>query len=181
MKFTRTQISGLVRIDMEPLTDERGAFARTFCAKTFTQEGLTAKFVQHSISRNLRRGTLRGLHYQIEPFTESKLVRCTAGAVFDVAVDLRRSSATFAQWFGLELSDANDAMLYIPEGCAHGFQTLTDNANVDYRISVPYSPAAARGVAWDDPQLGIDWPLSDQILSDADRARPLLRDAEVFE
>jgi dTDP-4-dehydrorhamnose 3,5-epimerase len=174
MQFKELPLAGAFRIDLDRREDERGFFARTFCVDKFRAQGLAASFVQHSLSFNLRKGTLRGLHYQADPHAETKLVRCTAGAVFDVLVDLRRSSSTFGRWHAEILTADNHASLYIPAGFAHGFQTLEDRSELYYEITPAYVPDAARGVAFDDPAIGIAWPLPERIMSDADRARPVL-------
>jgi dTDP-4-dehydrorhamnose 3,5-epimerase len=172
MIYSYTQISGVILIESERHSDQRGWFARTFCAEEFGDLGLTAQFAQCSTSFNAKRGTLRGLHYQAAPAAEAKLVRCVQGALFDVAVDIRPESPTFGQWYGTALTAANGNMLYIPEGCAHGFQTLVDDTEVFYQISVPYAPELSRGISWDDPEIGIDWPIEEAILSDRDRSQP---------
>jgi dTDP-4-dehydrorhamnose 3,5-epimerase len=180
MRFVELPIPGAYRIEPERREDHRGFFARTFCADEFVARGLVGALVQQSISFNARKGTLRGLHYQAEPHAETKLVRCTAGAVFDVIVDLRRSSPRFGRWYAETLSADNHFTFYIPAGCAHGFQTLQDGSELLYDIAPAYVAGAARGVAYDDPALAIGWPLPNPILSDADRARPQLADAETF-
>lgn len=180
MRFLPLRIPGAFRIEVERREDERGFLARTFCTQEFEAQGLVTTFRQHSASFNRRKGTLRGLHYQVDPHAEIKLVRCTAGAVFDVLVDLRRSSAAFGRWHGEVLSAENHVMLYIPAGCAHGFQALEDASELYYEITPDYVAEAARGVAYDDPAIGIRWPLHDPILSPADRSRPCLSDAETF-
>lgn len=172
MIFRETGFGGLVVIELELVGDERGSFARTFDAAEWAANGMSARVVQCNLSRNARRRTLRGLHYQADPYGEAKLVRCSRGAVYDVAVDLRRDSPTFRGWFGLELSEANDRMLYIPEGFAHGFLTLTDDTEVLYQMSSEYAPDAARGVRWDDPAFGIEWPEEPLVVSERDRAFP---------
>jgi len=180
MRFTALPIPGAFRIEIEPQADSRGFFARTFCANEFAAHGLMTDFVQRSVSFNAKRGTLRGLHYQIAPHAETKIVRCIAGAAFDVLVDLRRSSPAFGRWHGEAISGENHVMLYIPEGCAHGFQTLADATELCYEITPAYVAEAGRGVAYDDPQIGIAWPLPDPVMSEADRARPRLAAAETF-
>jgi dTDP-4-dehydrorhamnose 3,5-epimerase len=171
--FTATPLPGVWVIDPEPHADERGLFARTFCADEFARRGLETQFVQCSTSFNARAGTLRGLHYQADPHAEHKLVRVTQGAVFDVVVDLRRDSASFRRWYGVELTAANRRALYIPPGVAHGFQTLADAAEVFYQITPAYVPGAARGVRWDDPAFAVAWPAATaRILSDRDRDYP---------
>jgi dTDP-4-dehydrorhamnose 3,5-epimerase len=156
--FVETKLAGLYIIEVEKREDERGFFARTFCQHEFEAHGLNPRVAQCSTSFNKKKGTLRGLHYQVAPYAEVKLVRCTAGAIYDVAVDLRPDSPTYKQWVAVELTDANRKSFYIPAGCAHGFQTLVDNAEVYYQISEFYHAEAARGVRWDDPALGIVWP-----------------------
>jgi len=173
MIFRRTGIDGVVIVDQERREDSRGWFSRTFCMEEFAEFGLAIEFPQCSTSYNERRGTLRGLHYQAAPCGEAKLIRCTRGRVFDVAVDLRPASPTRGRWTAAELSAENGRMIYIPEGCAHGFQTLEDASELFYQISVPHSPAHSRGVRWDDPAIGIDWPLATPILNERDRALPL--------
>lgn len=173
MIFTETAVSGAFVVAPEPAEDSRGFFARTFCAETFATRGLCSSFQQISISANTRRATLRGLHLQKIPHGEIKLVRCTAGAVFDVIVDVRANSPTFRHWFGIELSTENHLQLYIPEGVAHGFQTLRDNSEMTYHISSPYVPASQAGMRWNDPTIAIDWPLPEEaIISDRDRNLP---------
>lgn len=158
MRFTPTKLAGVWLVDLERREDERGWFARTWCAEEFAAHGLPTAFSQCSSSFNRRRGTLRGMHYQIAPHAEAKLVRCVRGAMFDVALDLRPTSATFREWVGFELTAENGRALFIPEGCAHGFQTIADNTEVSYQIAGAYHPASGRGVRWDDPAFGIDWP-----------------------
>ena len=172
MKFICTPLEGAYVIDLEPVFDERGFFARTWCREEFLAHGLNPNFTQCSISLNTRGGTLRGLHYQDKPYQEAKLVRCNSGAICDVIVDLRPSSPSHAKWFAVELSAANRRMLYAPEGFAHGFQTLTDDTEVFYHITESYQPQYARGVRWDDPIFGIDWPNKDPIISARDKSFP---------
>ena len=173
MIFSDTELAGAWIVDPERLEDERGFFARTFDAAEFARRGLRDAFPQCSVSFNARAGTLRGMHFQAEPHAEAKLVRCTAGAIFDVIVDLRPESPTRLRWLGVELSAANRRALYVPEGFAHGFQTLADASEVFYQISVPYHPASARGVRWDDPAFAIAWPAAERrILSERDRGYP---------
>ncbi len=177
MLFRPLEIPGLWLIEPEKTEDERGFFSRLFCADTFLERGLCVDYPQWSVSFNKRRGTLRGLHFQAPPHEETKLVSCTRGAVFDVAVDVRPQSHSRGKWVGVELSADNRSVLYIPAGFAHGFQTLTDDAEVRYHISVRYRPEAARGVRWDDPDLAIAWPDAEQrVISSRDRALPRLRD-----
>lgn len=170
MRFVETSLHGLLVIQPEPLVDERGFFARTYCASEFERHGLPPGFSQCSISYNERAGTLRGMHYQAEPHAERKLVRCTSGEIYDVALDLRPASPTYLRWEAFVLSADNRKQLYIPEGVAHGFQTLTPRAIVFYQISVPYAPAAARGVRWDDPAFGIEWPDAERSISERDQS-----------
>lgn len=172
MKFTPLSLHGAYLIEPEPIHDDRGFFARTWCAEDFRSHSLNPKIVQCSISHNRRRGTLRGMHYQAKPHTEAKLVRCTAGGIYDVILDLEQGSATYRQWLAIELTAANHKMLYIPEGFAHGFQTLADESEVFYQISEPYVTECARGVRWNDPAFRIEWPIPDLILSDRDRNFP---------
>jgi dTDP-4-dehydrorhamnose 3,5-epimerase len=172
MKFTSTALAGVVIVEIEPLADERGLFARSFCATEFEKAGLNPRFTQCNISSNRLKGTLRGMHYQAEPHAETKLVRCTRGRIFDVAVDLRPDSPSFKHWFGLELDAEKRNALYIPEGCAHGFQTLTDEAEVFYQMGADYVPGAGRGVRWNDPAFGIDWPLPPVALGERDATYP---------
>lgn len=172
MIYTTTKISGVFLVALEPVADERGAFARTWCADEFSRHGLNGQLAQCSISCNRLRGTLRGLHFQAEPYSEAKLVRVTRGTVFDVAVDVRPDSATFGEWVAFELSQDNHLALYIPPGCAHGMQTLEDNTEVFYQISTPYQPGAGRGLRWNDPELGIAWPLPVSVMSKQDSRWP---------
>lgn len=172
MVFTETALSGAFLVDPEPIEDERGFFARTFCADEFAAHGLAGRFVQCNVSYNRQRGTLRGLHYQRAPHMEAKLVRCTAGAIWDVIVDLREGSPTRGQWLAFELTSRARRALYVPAGFAHGFQTLTEDAEVFYQMSVAYRPGFEAGVHHADPVLGIDWPVPDPIVSARDAALP---------
>ncbi|HXH34716.1 MAG TPA: dTDP-4-dehydrorhamnose 3,5-epimerase [Plantibacter sp.] len=172
MTFAETGLSGLVLIELEPLADERGSFARTFDAAKWEAHGIPSTVVQCSVSRNHRQGTLRGMHYQAEPHGETKLVRCGRGAIFDVAVDLRPDSTTFRRWFGEELSETNGRMLHIPAGFAHGFLTLADESEVVYQMADPYVADAARGLRYDDPAFAIQWPAAPVVISDRDRTYP---------
>lgn len=173
MKFTALALPGVVEIDIEPEPDARGFFARLFDAEAFAAQGLPTHFAQASLSRNERAGTLRGLHYQSSR-PEAKLVRCVAGRAFDVIVDLRRSLPTYGRWCAVELSADRANAVFIPAGCAHGFQTLVDRTELMYNIDVPFDAQGAAGIRWDDPSLAIAWPLSDPILSARDRALPYL-------
>lgn len=167
MKFTPTAVRGVWIVELERHEDERGWFARTWCAAEFARQGLNPNLSQCSASFNRRKGTLRGMHYQLAPHEEAKLVRCTRGAMFDVALDLRPGSPTFKQWAAVELTADNGRALYLPEGCAHGFQTLADDTEVFYQISAPWRPESARGVRWNDPVFGIRWPLADAAVMSA--------------
>jgi dTDP-4-dehydrorhamnose 3,5-epimerase len=169
MLFRETPLSGVWIIEMQRLSDERGYFARTFCRDEFEARGLNPNIVQCNVSFNAKRGTLRGMHWQEAPHGEAKLVRCTRGAIYDVALDLRRNSPTFKKWFAVELSSQNGTMLYIPEGCAHGFQTLADDSEVFYQMSARYCAKAARGVRFDDPAFAISWPLPITVIAEKDR------------
>ncbi|CAD5935875.1 MAG: dTDP-4-dehydrorhamnose 3,5-epimerase [Planktothrix agardhii KL2] len=173
MKFTETQLKGAYIIEPELIRDERGFFARSWCQKEFTERGLNPNLVQCNISFNLKKGTLRGMHYQAKPHEEAKLVRCTMGAIYDVIVDIRPESPTFKQWVAVELTAENRKMLYIPEGMAHGFQTLVDNTEVFYQMSEFYHPESATGVRWDDPIFRIIWlETSSMIISEKDKSYP---------
>lgn len=173
MKFTETRLAGAYLIDLEPIADERGFFARSWCAQEFEAYGLNPKLVQCNISFNHKKGTLRGMHYQAKPHEEAKLVRCTKGAIYDVIVDIRPDSATFKQWLAVELTADNHRMLYIPQGVAHGFQTLVDKTEVFYQMSDFYYPECARGVCWNDQVFNIEWPQEDKrIISAKDLQYP---------
>ena len=172
MQFSETRLPGVFEVSLEPHHDERGYFARTWCCREFEAHGLNSVLVQCNISVNIRRGTLRGVHYQAAPHREAKVVRCTRGAIYDVVVDLRESSPTFKQWVGVELTAANHNMLYVPEGCGHGFLTLEDDTEVFYQMSEFYEETAARGVRWNDPAFAIEWPAAVQVISDRDAHYP---------
>lgn len=174
MIFRETALAGVWVVEPEPLADERGFFARTWCAREFAARGLTPALAQCSVSWTGARGTVRGLHYQAEPHAEAKLVRCTRGVIHDVALDVRPGSATFARWVAVELSADNRRMLYVPEGVAHGFQTLADDTEVFYQISEFHHPESAHGVRWNDPRCAIAWPLAPVTVSPRDAALPLL-------
>lgn len=169
MKFTETKLKSAYIIEPERMEDERGFFARTFCYDDFKAHNLNPNFLQCSISFNKRKGTLRGIHFQVEPKAESKLVRCTMGAIYDVIIDLRKNSNTYLQSTAFELNSDNRIMIYIPEGFAHGFQTLEDNSEVFYQMSEFYAPEYARGIRYDDPVFGIKWPLKTVIISEKDK------------
>ncbi len=172
MIFTGTGIEGVYIIEPEPFTDERGFFARSFCREEFLKNGLDTEFVQCNISYNKQSETLRGMHYQIPPFEEAKIVSCTRGSIYDVVLDLRRGSSTYRQWFGAKLSERNYKMLYVPKGCAHGFLTLDDDCVVYYQMTEFFHPECARGVRWDDPAFGIAWPHPAKIISEKDQNYP---------
>jgi dTDP-4-dehydrorhamnose 3,5-epimerase len=161
-------------IELEPSRDERGWFARTFDSGELREAGIEMEVAQASASFNPRAGTLRGLHYQAEPHAEQKIVRCTRGAIFDVAVDVRDDSPTRGRWFSIELGADDPRMLYVPPRFAHGFQTLADGTELSYLISPEYVPGAARGIRWNDPEIGIDWPAAERIISERDRELPIL-------
>lgn len=173
MIFTPGTLAGAWVLDPERHEDERGSFARTFCRREFEAHGLNPDIAQSSVSFNRRRGTLRGMHYQAEPFAEAKVVQCGGGAIYDVVLDLRRGAPTYLRWEAFELSARNGRMLYIPEGVAHGFQTLEDGAVVLYQMSEFHAPEHARGVRWDDPAFGIEWPIPHPFLSLRDASYPL--------
>ena len=174
MKFLKTPLAGAYVIEAERIEDSRGFFARSFCVDEFARHGLDPSIAQCNISFNRIAATLRGMHYQIAPHEEIKVVRCTMGAIYDVIVDLRPESEAYGRWYAVELTAENRKALYIPKGFAHGFQTLSDNSEVLYQMSEFYHPESARGMRWDDPAFGITWPLPEPILSDRDRSYPLL-------
>jgi dTDP-4-dehydrorhamnose 3,5-epimerase len=174
MIFTESPLRGAHLIDMTRMEDERGFFARAFCAHEFAAHGLAAHMDQCSVSFNAKSGTLRGLHFQAAPHDEEKLVRCTGGAIFDVIVDIRIESPTYRRWFGAELTAANRRALYIPKGFAHGFISLVDDTEVFYMISVPYAAGFASGLRWNDPVLGIEWPMQPAVISARDAEYALL-------
>ena len=174
MKFTRTSLADAMLIDLEKRADDRGWFARTFCAAEFAAAGLATGFVQANQSHNLEAGTLRGMHFQRAPHAEIKLVRCVRGAIHDVIIDLRPQSPTFRRWEGFELTAATGRMLYVPEGFAHGFQALRDDTDVAYQVSYPYTPGAEGGLRWDDPAFAIPWPLPVGVISQKDASWPWL-------
>lgn len=172
MIFRESELAGAWLIDLEPIDDERGFFARTFCRVEFAAHGLETGVAQCNLSYNRHRGTLRGMHFQAAPGEEAKLVRCTRGAIFDVIVDLRPDSATYCRWVGVALSAAERRMLWVPQGLAHGFLTLEDHAEVCYQMSAPFRPELARGVRWNDPAFAIDWPEPPRVISERDRSYP---------
>jgi dTDP-4-dehydrorhamnose 3,5-epimerase len=170
--FVETKLKGPFVIEVERNEDHRGFFARTWCQREFAERGLNPSLVQCSVSFSRKKGTLRGMHYQIAPREEAKLVRCTRGAVYDVIIDLRPDSPSFSRWLAAELTAANGRMLYIPEGFAHGFQTLEDDTEVFYQMSEFYAPEYARGVRWNDPAFGIQWPPAERTISLRDDTYP---------
>jgi dTDP-4-dehydrorhamnose 3,5-epimerase len=172
MIFHQTKIPGAFEIELEAIPDERGFFARTWCQKEFAAHGLNANLAQCSLSFNTRKGTLRGMHYQVTPYAESKLVRCTKGAIYDVVLDLRTHSPTFREWIAVVLRAENRNAIYVPEGCAHGFLTLEDGTEVFYQISEFQSAESARGVRFDDPTFRIVWPEKVEVISERDRNYP---------
>ena len=179
MKVIETPLADLFVVEIEPLNDDRGFFARSFCVRDFQAHGLEPTIVQCNISFNEKAGTLRGLHFQGSPHEEAKLVRCTRGAIYDVAVDIRRNSRTYLKWYATELTSENRRMMFIPRGFGHGFQTLVDKSEVFYLMSEFYHPESARGLAWDDPMLRITWPIANPIMSDKDRSYPLIDDGSL--
>jgi dTDP-4-dehydrorhamnose 3,5-epimerase len=174
MLLSPTEIKGLTIIDPEFHEDERGSFARTFCEQEFAASGIDFRVAQVNLSRNRNRHTLRGLHYQVAPHEEAKVVSCVRGRIFDVAVDLRPGSATYRRWVGVELSATTGRALYLPKGFAHGFLSLEPDTEVHYLMGSPYVPGAARGLRWDDAALGIDWPATPGTISERDRSYPLI-------
>ena len=176
MKFNPTRLDGLWHLELELREDDRGFLARTYCDQEFGAHGLNTRWPQCNLTQTKQRGMIRGMHFQSEPKPEIKLIRCAAGAIFDVLVDVRRDSRTFGQWEGFELTAGNHRMLYVPGGFAHGFQCLADHSEVFYQMSEFYQPELARGLRWNDPQVGIRWPLANPVLSERDRHLPLLAD-----
>ena len=172
MLFTETKLRGAWIIDLERLEDERGFFARSWCRREFEKHGLNPQLVQCNISFNSHKGTMRGMHYQVKPYEEAKLIRCTTGSIYDVIVDIRPHSPSYKQYLGIALTPENHKMLYVPEGFAHGFLTLEDNTEVFYQMSEFYAPDHARGFRWNDPVFGIEWPANVQVISDRDRDYP---------
>ena len=172
MIFRPTAIPGACIVEMERRTDDRGFFARAWCRRDFEAHGLNPTVAQINVGFSPRKGTLRGLHFQVSPHEEAKLIRCTRGAIYDVIVDLRPTSPTHRKWIGVELTEHSPCMLYVPEHCAHGYQTLVDNTEIYYQTSQFYAPDAAKGVRFDDPAFNIDWPLPVWIISESDRSHP---------
>lgn len=174
MQFTETELKGVWLIEPTPVIDDRGSFTRLFCEKEMADRGLETRFLQHSRSHSVKKGTTRGLHYQQDPYAEVKLVSCARGAIFDVVVDLRPDSPTLHNWLGFELTPENMKQVYIPAGFAHGLQTLTNDAEVSYLISQFYTPHASTGARYDDPAFSINWPLKPTAISERDSAWPLV-------
>jgi dTDP-4-dehydrorhamnose 3,5-epimerase len=172
MIFIETKLKGAFIIELEPIRDERGFFARSFCQREFKEHGIDTIFVQCNISFNRKKGTLRGMHYQIAPYEEAKFIRCSMGTIYDVIIDIHPNSDTYKQWVSVELTHKNRKMIYIPKGFAHGFLTLVDNTEVFYQMSEFYCPDHVRGFRWDDPAFGIEWPSDVQVISDRDRCYP---------
>ncbi|GAB6179431.1 dTDP-4-dehydrorhamnose 3,5-epimerase [Desulfotomaculum defluvii] len=179
MKFTKTNIDGVVVVEPNVFGDHRGWFLESYNESVFLEAGIDVKFVQDNQSFSASKGTLRGLHYQLNPKAQTKLVRCTQGAIFDVAVDIRKQSPTFGEWFGIELTAQNKKQLLIPKGFAHGFMTLTENVEVQYKVDELYAPECDRGIIWNDPTIGVKWPLDIKpVLSGKDEKAPVLKNAE---
>ncbi len=174
MRFLPTELDGVMLLQPERNEDERGYFARLWCEREFAEQGLNTNLTQINVSHNRVRGTLRGMHFQIAPHAEIKIVRCNRGSIFDVVVDVRSDSPTYCRWQGFQLNQANGDMLYIPEGFAHGFLTLSDDVEVYYQMSTGYSAESARGLRWDDPALGIYWPGEVKVISQRDQDWPRL-------
>ncbi len=172
MIFTETTLKGAFIIEIKKLEDERGFFGRSFCRKEMEEHGLNPEIVQANTSLSHKKGSFRGMHFQVAPYEETKLIRCVRGAIYDVIIDLRPDSLTFKKWIGAELSADNYKMLYIPGGFAHGFLTLTDNVEVYYNVSAFYTPGAERGIRWNDEAFGIKWPFIPVIMSEKDRKQP---------
>jgi dTDP-4-dehydrorhamnose 3,5-epimerase len=172
MIFIETKLKGAFIIELKPIRDERGFFARSFCQREFKEHGIDTLFVQCNISINRKKGTLRGMHYQIAPYEEAKFIRCSIGAIFDVIIDIRSNSNTYKKWVSVELTDENRKMIYVPKGFAHGFLTLVDNAEVFYQMSEFYTPGYGRGIRWNDPVFGITWPEEVNVISDQDKTYP---------
>ncbi|MDG1279235.1 MAG: dTDP-4-dehydrorhamnose 3,5-epimerase [Algoriphagus sp.] len=172
MIFTETELKGAFILEIKKLEDERGFFGRSWCAKELAAHGLKHDIKQANTSLSLKKGTIRGMHYQNDPFQETKLIRCTRGAIYDVIIDLRKNSPTYKQWVGVELTQDNYKMLYVPEDFAHGFITLEDNCEVSYLVTQFYTPGAEAGIRWDDPEFKIEWPMNPEVISEKDRNHP---------
>lgn len=177
LNFTQTPLQGAFIIEPNPFVDQRGFFARIFCVEELKQYGLRCTIAQANHSKSIGRGTIRGLHYQLPPYAETKIIKCIKGRIFDVIVDVRKGSATFLQWFGVELSEENKKMLYVPEGFAHGFQALEEEVEIIYLVTNYYVPQAERGVRFNDQKIGIQWPITETVItSEKDRNIPLIDD-----
>ncbi|MGD0229662.1 MAG: dTDP-4-dehydrorhamnose 3,5-epimerase [Syntrophorhabdales bacterium] len=176
MKFIQTPLKDAYIVEMEPFCDERGMFARAFCCREFEERGMKPDVVQCNISHSVWKGILRGLHYQAAPFAETKMVRCIRGGIYDVIVDIRPVSPTYLGWFGVELTSANRRMLYVPEGFAHGYETLADDSEIFYMVSQFYAPEFERGIRWNDRLFGIEWPYGDPMISPKDAGYPDFED-----
>lgn len=172
MKFSETGLHGAVIVEIEQMKDQRGFFARTWCKREFEQYGLDSSLVQANVSYNRSRGTLRGMHYQVEPYGETKLVRCSQGAIYDVVIDLRPESPTYRKWVGVELTAENYRMLFVPKMFAHGFQTLIDDSVVTYQVGQFYTSGSERGIRYNDPVFGLRWPVEVSVISDKDKSWP---------
>lgn len=178
MKFIETSLQGVFLLEPNIFGDNRGFFMETYNAKIFQELGIEQSFIQDNHSLSVPAGTLRGLHYQLAPKAQTKLVRCIRGAIYDVAVDIRKGSPTFGEWVGVILSEYNKRQLLVPKGFAHGFCTLVENTEVNYKVDEYYSPENDRGIRWSDPEIGIDWPVSNPVLSEKDQVHPLLKDVD---
>lgn len=179
MKITKTKLNGVMLIEPKIFGDHRGWFTETYNEENFKKAGIDTVFIQDNHSFSATKGTLRGLHYQKDPKAQTKLVRCTKGSIFDVAIDIRKESPTYGEWYGVELSEENKKQLLVPKGFAHGFMTLTDDVEVQYKVDELYSPENDRGIIWNDPEIGIEWPMDIKpVLSAKDENAPLLKDAE---
>lgn len=172
MLFTETKLKGAFLIEIKKIEDDRGFFGRSWCSREFEEHGLNADICQINTSLTLKKGTIRGMHYQVDPYQETKFIRCTRGSIYDVIVDLRTDSPTFLQWIGHELSEDNYRMVYVPENFAHGFLSLKNNSEIYYPVTQFYTPGAERGIRWNDPALNIRWPIDVEIVSEKDRAHP---------
>lgn len=172
MKFTETKLKGAFILELQEMRDDRGYFARTFCTRELEEHGLISDVKQANMSWNDKAGTLRGMHFQFAPYEETKLIRCTQGALYDVIIDLRKGSDTYRQWIGVELSADNHKALFVPRDFAHGFITLTANTEAFYMVSQSYQPGSEGGIRWNDPQFAIDWPIEPEVISEKDAAWP---------
>lgn len=176
MIFTETKLKGAYIIDVKKIEDERGYFGRVFCKNEFDEVGIESNIAQTNMSFNPKKGTLRGMHYQVSPYEETKLVKCTSGAIYDCIVDLRKDSPTYLEWIGVELTEENNRMLFVPRDFAHGFITLKDNTAIQYFVSQFYAPGAEKGIKWDDPKINIQWPIDVAVISEKDNNHPYLND-----